>query len=166
MGDEGGGCIFYGTKGKIMCSTYGLNPTLLPTSEMEHFRQPQKSIRRISDALEGGHEQDWIRACKESKESRVEASSNFSYSGPLNEMVLLGVLAVRLQSLQRKLEWDGPNMRFKNIHSSDMLRILAKDNFDIVNGDPKFDKDFSTLPALEMAEEWIRHTYRKGWEQI
>jgi len=166
MGDEGGGCIFYGSKGKIMCSTYGLNPTLLPVSEMEHFQPPQNAIRRISNAMEGGHEQDWIRACKESKESRVEASSNFSYAGPLNEMVLLGVLAVRLQSLQRKLEWDGPNMRFKNIKSSDMLRILSKDNFEIVNGDPKFDKDFTTLPALEMAEEWIRHTYRKGWEQI
>lgn len=166
MGDEGGGCIFYGSKGKIMCSTYGANPTLLPTTEMEHFQEPQKSIRRISNAMEGGHEQDWIRACKETKESRVEASSNFSYAGPLNEMVLLGVLAVRLQSLQRKLIWDGPNMRFKNIQSSDMLRILARDNFEVIDGDPQFNKDYSTLPALEMAEEWIRHSYRKGWEQI
>lgn len=166
MGDEGGGCIFYGSKGKIMCSTYGANPTLLPTTEMEHFQEPQKSIRRISNAMEGGHEQDWIRACKETKESRVEASSNFSYAGPLNEMVLLGVLAVRLQSLQRKLIWDGPNMRFKNIQSSDMLRILSRDNFEVIDGDPQFNKDYSTLPALEMAEEWIRHSYRKGWEQI
>jgi len=166
MGDDGGGCIFYGSKGKIMCGTYAADPTLLPTSEMEHFQEPQKTIRRISNAMEGGHEQDWIRACKENKEARVEASSNFSYAGPLNEMVLLGVLAVRLQSLQRKLIWDGPNMRFKNIQSSDMLRILAKDNFEIVNGDPQFNKDFSTLPALEMAEEWIRHSYRKGWEQV
>lgn len=166
MGDESGGCIFYGTKGKIMCGTYAANPTLLPTSEMAHFQPPKNSIRRISNAMEGGHEQDWIRACKESKDARVEASSNFSYAGPLNEMVLLGVLAVRLQSLQRKLIWDGPNMRFKNIQSSDMLRILSKDNFEVVDGDPRFNKDFSTLPALEMAEEWIRHTYRKGWEQI
>ncbi len=166
MGDDGGGCIFYGTTGKIMCGTYAANPTLLPTSEMSHFQQPKNSIRRISNAMEGGHEQDWIRACKESKESRVEASSNFNYSGPLNEMVLLGVLAVRLQSLQRKLFWDGPNMRFKNIQNSDMLRILSKDNFEVVDGDPRFNKDFSTLPALEMAEEWIRHTYRRGWEQI
>ncbi len=166
MGDEDGGCIFYGSRGKIMCSTYGANPTLLPTTEMEHFQEPQKSIRRISNAMEGGHEQDWIRACKETKESRVEASSNFSYAGPLNEMVLLGVLAVRLQSLQRKLIWDGPNMRFKNIQSSDMLRILSRDNFEVIDGDPQFNKDYSTLPALEMAEEWIRHSYRKGWEQI
>jgi hypothetical protein len=124
------------------------------------------SIRRIPNAMEGGHEQDWIRACKESKQSRVEASSNFSYAGPLNEMVLLGVLAVRLQSLERKLEWDGPNMRFRNISSSDKLRILTKDNFEVIDGDPRFDKEYATLPAQSMAEEWIRHNYRKGWEQI
>ncbi|WP_321368722.1 Gfo/Idh/MocA family oxidoreductase [uncultured Draconibacterium sp.] len=166
MGDDGGGCIFYGTKGKIMCGTYAANPTLLPSVEMEHFQQPEKSIRRISNAMEGGHEQDWIRACKESKDARVEASSNFSYAGPLNEMVVMGVLAVRLQSLQRKLEWDGPNMRFTNISPSDTIRVLKKDNFEVVNGDPTFDKEYETLPASKMADEWIRHTYRSGWEQI
>nr|WP_320023546.1 Gfo/Idh/MocA family oxidoreductase [uncultured Draconibacterium sp.] len=166
MGDDGGGCIFYGTRGKIMCGTYAANPTLLPTSEMAHFQEPEKTIRRISNAMEGGHEQDWIRACKESKEARVEASSNFSYAGPLNEMVVMGVLAVRLQSLQRKLEWDGPNMRFTNISPSDTIRVLKKDNFEVINGDPTFDKQYETLPAQKMAEEWIRHTYRKGWEQI
>ena len=166
MGDDGGGCIFYGTHGKIMCGTYAANPTLLPTSEMAHFQEPEKTIRRISNAMEGGHEQDWIRACKESKEARVEASSNFSYAGPLNEMVVMGVLAVRLQSLQRKLEWDGPNMRFTNISPSDTIRVLKKDNFEVINGDPTFDKQYETLPAQKMAEEWIRHTYRNGWEQI
>jgi len=166
MGDKGGGCVFYGSKGKIMCGTYGANPTLLPTNEMPHFEQPQKVIRRIADAMDGGHEQDWIRACKESADSRVEASSNFNYSAPLNEMVVMGVLAVRLQSLQRKLIWDGPNMRFTNIGSSDTIRVLEQDKFEVLDGDPKFKKDYQTLPALEMAEEWIRHNYRQGWEQI
>lgn len=166
MGDESGGCIFYGSSGKIMCGTYAQNPTLLPTKEMAHFNQPQKSIRRITNAMNGGHEQDWIRACKEDKNARLEASSHFNYAGPLNEMVVMGVLAVRLQSLQRKLLWDGPNMRFTNIGPSDQIKALAKDKFEIVNGDPKFNKEFKTLPALETAEEWIRHTYRQGWEQI
>ena len=166
MGDSSGGCVFYGSKGKIMCGTYGGNPTLLPTKKMENFKQPQKSIRRIANAMDGGHEQDWIRACKESKNERVEASSNFNYSAPLNEMVVMGVLAVRLQSLQRKLLWDGENMRFKNIGSSDYIRVLSQNDFEVLDGDPKFKKKYDTLPALEMAEEWIRHTYRRGWEQI
>lgn len=166
MGDKSGGCIFYGTKGKIMCGTYAKNPTLLPTSKMKDFVEPRKSIRRISEAMNGGHEQDWIRACKENKDTRLEASSNFNYAGPLNEMVVMGVLAVRLQSLQRKLLWDGPNMRFTNIGANDNLKVLTSDKFEVLDGDPKFKKDYATLPALEMAEEWIRHTYRDGWEQI
>ncbi|HKJ78596.1 MAG TPA: hypothetical protein VKA10_03630, partial [Prolixibacteraceae bacterium] len=150
----------------IMCGTYAQNPTLLPTSKMQDFIPPEKKIRRISQALEGGHEQDWIRACKEAPERRLAPSSNFDYAAPLNEMVLLGVLATRLQSLQRKLIWDGPNMRFTNISTGDTLKILAEENFKIENGDPQFNKKYVTLPANEMADEWIRHTYRQGWEQI
>ena len=81
-------------------------------------------------------------------------------------MVVMGVLAVRLQSLQRKLLWDGVNMRFTNISPSDNIKVLSKDEFNVINGDPKFSKDYKTLSAFEMAEEWIRHTYRNGWEQI
>jgi hypothetical protein len=81
-------------------------------------------------------------------------------------MVAMGVLAVRLQSLQRKLLWDGVNMRFTNILPSDKIKVLAKDEFEIINGDPKFRKEYKTLNAFEMAEEWVRHTYRTAWEQI
>jgi predicted dehydrogenase len=166
MGDADGGCIFHGTKGKIMCGTYAKNPQLLPTRMMESFTPPQKTLRRISNAMQGGHEQDWIRACKESKETRLEASSHFGYAGPLTETVLAGVLAVRLQSLDRKLQWDGKTMRFTNISHTDMLRVMSKDNFEIINGHPKFNREFSEIPAVSMVEEWVRHNYREGWEQI
>jgi hypothetical protein len=166
MGDEYGGCIFHGTRGKIMCGTYAQNPTLLPVSEMEHFQEPEKSIRRIFNPADGGHEQEWVRACKESRETRLEAASNFEYAGPLTEMVALGGLAVRLQSLHRKLLWDGPNMRFTNISSTDLLRIITKNSFELENGNPRVNNEYANLPALVTAENWIRHTYRQGWEQI
>lgn len=166
MGDELGGCIFHGSGGKIMCGAYAQNPTLLPLSEMEHFSEPAKTIRRIFNPLEGGHEQDWVRACKEPSGSRLEASSNFSYSGSLTEMALLGALAIRLQSLHRKLIWDGPNMRFTNIGAGDELRLLTTSNFEVSYGNPRENKEFVNLPALSTVEEWIRHTYRRGWEQI
>jgi hypothetical protein len=133
---------------------------------MEHFQEPEKSIRRISDALQGGHEQDWIRACKEPEERRLQASSNFEVSGPLTEMVLLGVLSLRMQSLRRKLMWDGPNMQITNINFNDVLRILTEIEFELVNGIAKQKKDYATLTAIETAQEWIRHSYRQGWEQI
>jgi hypothetical protein len=166
MGDEDGGVIFYGTKGKIMCGCYAENPTLLPTSVMRNFKEPEKTIRRILNTDTNGHEQDWIRAAKENKTNRVEASSNFSYSGPLNEMVVMGVLAVRLQDLKKRLLWDGKNMQFTNISSSETIRVMTSNKFEVVNGDPKFDTKYDTIPALAAADEWIRHNYRDGWEQI
>ncbi len=166
MGDADGGCLFHGTRGKIICGTYSRNPKLLPVHLAENTQQPTRTIRRISNAMNGGHEQDWIRACKEDRNARLEASSQFGVAGPLNEMILAGVLAIRLQSLNRKLDWDGKNMRFTNIGFDDRLRILARDRFEIVNGDPRFNREMATLPALEMAQEWIRHKYREGWEQI
>jgi len=166
MGDENGGSVFYGTRGKIMCGAYGQNPTLLPTSEMEHFQEPDKSLRRISSAMQGGHEQDWIRACKESHDRRLEATSNFENAGPLTETVLLGVLTVRTQSLRRKLQWDRPNMRIKNINSGDVLRILINKNFELTHGNYNVSKKYDTFIAVDTIQEWIRHEYRQGWEQI
>lgn len=166
LGSHGGGCLFIGSKGTIMCGCYGLNPTLLPMSEMKHFEKPPKTIRRIEKPHEGGHEQDWIRACKESKENRLKTSSDFDYSGPLNEMVVMGTLAVRLQDLKRTLEWDGGKMEFTNISPTDEIRTVTSDKFDVIDGHPIFDTKYETVNALAAAKEWIRHTYREGWEQI
>ncbi|MCK7536061.1 MAG: hypothetical protein MZV63_36285 [Marinilabiliales bacterium] len=96
---------------------------------------------------DGPHEQDWIRACKESPENRTEGTSNFVYSGPFNEMVLLGVLAVRLQSLNKALKWDGEKMLFTNISDSEELKIITSDEFKVVDGHPTFNKKFATLNA-------------------
>lgn len=49
-----------------------------------------------------------MRACKGGK----PASSNFDYSGPLSEMVLMGNLAVRFPNQQ--LLWDGEGMEVTN----------------------------------------------------
>ena len=157
----GGFAIFEGTKGKIMCGCYAKDPVLLPMSEMEHFEEPTPTIPRIKTS----HEMDWVRACKEDKNSRTEAFSHFDYAGPFNEMVVMGVLAVRLQGLKRRLEWDGENMKFTNINSSDRISAVSKIDFKVVDGDPKFRNKVKNLNALEMANEWIRHTYREGWKQ-
>jgi hypothetical protein len=133
---------------------------------MAHFEQPEKIIRRISNADAGGHEQDWIRAAKENKENRVEAGSHFGYAGPFNEMVVMGVLAVRLQDLQKRLLWDGKNMQFSNIGPTEEIRVVTSNKFEVVNGDPKFDTKYDKINAQNAAEEWIRHNYRDGWEQI
>jgi hypothetical protein len=113
--------------------------------------------------MEGGHEMDWVRACKESPENRVETASNFSEAGPFNEMVVMGVLAVRLQTLFKELEWDGVNMQFTNIGGNEKVSMIEADNFRIEDGDPKFDAPSLEFNAKAFAQELIQHTYRDGW---
>jgi len=157
--DSNGGCLFIGTRGKLMCGCYGRNPFLLPLSYDENYKRPEPVLRRV----ETSHEMDWVRACKESPESRQEASSYFGYSGPLNEMVVMGVVAVRLQDLKRELLWDGENMRFTNIGDTEEIRVVTTDKFEIIDGHPHFDTQHATINAKQAAEEYIRHTYREGW---
>jgi hypothetical protein len=74
---------------------------------MRAYKRPQRTIERIPEGKDG-HEQDWVRACKGGK----PASSNFDYSGPLSETVLMGNLAIRFPD--RKLLWNGEAMEITN----------------------------------------------------
>ncbi|MDR3128844.1 MAG: Gfo/Idh/MocA family oxidoreductase [Tannerellaceae bacterium] len=163
MNDAGGGVIFHGTKDTLICGCYGLRPWLLSG------RTPNvpKVCRRVPKAMEGGHEQDWIRACKESPASRIPTKSDFAEAGPFNEMVVMGVLAVRLQSLNKELLWDGVNMQFTNINDDEQIRIIIKDGFTIKDGHPSFDKKVTDpINAKAFAQELIKHNYREGWKLI
>jgi len=162
MADGLGGSIFVGTKDTLICGCGGFN------SRLKSGRKPaiKPYLRRIPGAtgyIDGFHEQDWIRACKESQESRVESTSNFSYSGPFNEMVLLGVLAIRLQSLNISLKWDGENMRFTNISDSEVLKIITTNEFKVIDGHPHFNTQYAKFNAIEAATGYIKHNYREGW---
>ncbi|MCD8313659.1 MAG: gfo/Idh/MocA family oxidoreductase, partial [Bacteroidales bacterium] len=85
-------------------------------------------------------------------------------SGPLDEMVVMGVLATRLQGLNQVLDWDGAAMRFTNIPSDATLRTCVKDGFTITDGHPTFDKTWTDpVDANAFAEELVRHTYREGY---
>ncbi len=164
LGDRNGGVIFVGSKGKLMCGCYGQNPVLLPEELDKDYKRPPETIRRVKDAWKGGHEMDWVRACKESPDNRLLPSSNFDYAGPLTEMVVMGNLAIRLQDLKRKLLWDGENMRVTNINADDQIRVVSSDKFTVINGHPHFDTKYDTIDAKPAAEEYVRHTYREGWK--
>jgi predicted dehydrogenase len=162
LSDSMGGCLFVGTKDTLLCDTGGFNPRLLSgrVPEVEPY------LRRILGAIgyvDGPHEQDWIRACKESPENRLEGKSNFAYSGPFNEMVLLGVLAIRLQGLNKTLQWDAEAMEFTNISANEEFKVVTTDEFKVIDGHPHFNTEYTSLNAVEMAKEYIRHSYREGW---
>jgi hypothetical protein len=156
MGSGGGLTIFHGTKDTLICGCYGANPWLLSG------RVP--SVPKTQRRVTGGHEMDWVRACKESPANRVKTKSDFSEAGPFNEMVVMGVLAVRLQALNKILEWDGEKMQFTNIGDNEEIKIVTSDGFTIKDGHPSFNKKYTDpINAKAFAAELIKHNYRAGW---
>jgi hypothetical protein len=156
LNNSGGGVIFHGTKDTLICGCYGLEPWLLSG------RKPdvKPAFRQVDD-----HILDFVRACKEDEKDRTPTRSDFSEAGPFNEMVVMGVLGVRLQGLNKELEWDGQNMQFTNIQDDEMLKIVIEDGFKIEDGHPTFDKTYTEpFSAKAFAEELIRHTYREGYD--
>ncbi len=72
---------------------------------MRAYKLPRKTIPR---APHGSHHQDWLQAIRKGGKS----GSDFSYGGPLTEIALLGVIAIKLAG--KKLAWDAQAMRFTN----------------------------------------------------
>jgi predicted dehydrogenase len=143
MGDGGNGAIFIGTKGKMMCGTYGINPQLLPTSLNQKTKLPQ-TVARVPGGDEG-HYAAWVEAAIAGygSEKAKNLSSHFDIAGPLTESVLMGNLAIRSYDIQKKkgeeieypgqhikLLWDGPNMKITN---------------------------------FDDANQFVKRTYREGW---
>ena len=112
LGNVDGGILLIGDEGVIMAGCYGESPRIVPESRMKKYKRPRRTLERIPDGPDG-HEQDWIRACKGGK----PACSNFDYSGPLSEAVLMGNLAIRFPD--RLLFWNGEAMQITNDNDAD-----------------------------------------------
>ena len=98
------GAYVYGDKGIIMYGSHGAGGVrIIPETAMKAYTQPEKTIPRVKE-----HHDDWLRAIREGR----KAGSDFSYGGPLTEIAMLGVIALKMPGM--KLEWDGPNARFTN----------------------------------------------------
>ncbi|HUR12170.1 MAG TPA: Gfo/Idh/MocA family oxidoreductase [Flavitalea sp.] len=146
MGDGGNGALFVGTKGKMMCATYGQNPQLLPTSKTKETNLPQK-YPRIPGGAEG-HYVQWVDACRAGY-GKMQVDSPFvEYAGPLTECILTGNLALQGFNFREArttgrgfnfpgrgitLKWNGPEMKVTN--------------FDQVN-------------------QYIKRSYRPGWPEL
>ena len=154
--------LYIGSKGKIISGNYGSGFKVL----VDGYTIPTETLSRIKDDPLGGgrHEMDWVRACKQSPESRTEAASCFEYAGPLTEMVVMGNLAIRLQGLNRALNWDGENMKITNVPVDEKVKLITSHQYKSNNRRPQFKTETKEVNAAEFAEEMIRHTYREGWK--
>ena len=125
MGGSDGGVIITGTKGKMMCGTYGAKPTLLPTSRMSETANVPKTLARVPE----GHYVQWVNACIAGY-GQKELSSPFDYAGPLTETILMGNLALRSFNYRdangkypgrKKLLWDAANMKITNFDEANQF---------------------------------------------
>lgn len=64
---------------------------------------PPEKIQRVK-----GHAWDWIEAIRTGRPS----GSNFAYGGPLTQVALLGLIAIRFPG--QTLQWDDKAMQFTN----------------------------------------------------
>jgi predicted dehydrogenase len=91
MGDGENGSILVGSQGVLTTGTYGNKTRLLPDSRMDDYTRPEETLKRVK----GSHYRNWIEACK----GGDAACSNFDYAGPFTEMVLMGNIALRTNSV-------------------------------------------------------------------
>ncbi len=104
------GVLYVGSKGKMVHSSHGGMPQLLPRQLHDEAAKVPRTFKRSP-----GHYEEWIEACK----GGPRPVSNFDYSGPLTEIVLLGVLALKAPG--RRLEWDSEKQKIKNAPELDPL---------------------------------------------
>ena len=79
---------------------------MLPKSVMEQYsgkNAPAEKVPRVQ-----GHAWDWIEAIRTGR----QAGCHFDYGGPLTEVALLGLVAIRYPG--ETLHWDSKAMRFTN----------------------------------------------------
>ena len=98
------GAVVLGDKGTIIYGSHGAGGVrIIPEEKMKAYKLPEKKIPRTR-----GHHQDWLEAIRNGR----KAGSDFSYGGPLTEIAMLGVIAIKFPGV--KLAWDARATAFTN----------------------------------------------------
>jgi hypothetical protein len=100
------GTLVFGSKATVLADFYYRSVRIIPETKMQELapRLPAKTIPRV----EGGPFAEWVRGCK----GGPRPGSNFDYSGPLTETILLGNVASRVG---RRIDWDSAAMKVTNL---------------------------------------------------
>ena len=100
------GTLLFGSKATVLCSFYYETVRIIPETKMQEMasRLPAKTIPRVKD----GPFAEWLLACK----GGPKPGSNFDYSGPFTEAVLLANVAIRSR---RRIEYDAATMKVTNV---------------------------------------------------
>jgi hypothetical protein len=161
---KNGGLFIIGKHATLVCGDGGTNYKIFRNGLQQNV-EIKPSVYRIPGGKEG-HERDWVRACKEPARNRIAPSASFENQQPLTETILVGSMAVRLQSLYRKLEWDSAQMRFVNINDSETFSVQTKSGFYLQNNVAKIREEKKDYNASQFVAETVRPLSRSGWMQI
>jgi len=162
--NPGGGFMLIGSEATLIAEAYGGNWKVYKKGE-EITPETKVKLERIPDDPNGGgrHEMHFVNCCK----NGGKPASSFEYAGPFNEMVVMGNLAVRMQSLQKTFLWDSENMKVSNLTSDEKLittKLLPFTSDVVTKRVDDQSKQKVEWNAQEMCEEWIKHKYRDGWK--
>jgi predicted dehydrogenase len=102
----GSGSLIIGEEGVLLLPHIN-GPQLFPVEKFKDYPKPQLAQKHVD------HYGQWVDACL----NGGKGSTNFDYSGPMTEAVLLGNVANRFAG--QTLEWDGPNMKITNLPEAD-----------------------------------------------
>ena len=107
-----GGQLIIGSKGTVYDGNdYCNSPRFIPEAKHKEFveggKMPPKTVPRVP---ENNPHKEWVAAIRKNDPS--QAGSNFEYSGPFTEAVLLANVAIRSR---RRIEWDSKAMKVTNI---------------------------------------------------
>lgn len=132
------GCLIIGDKGRLFSGDdYGFSfnfrmndeQVLKPQTskvdgqdvEHEAIRHIAQTIPRLAGSGDDGHKKEWVDAIRAGDPAMP--FSNFAIAAYLTEIILLGCIAVRVGT-GKKLDWDGPNMRARNL---DVAKLVKRD---------------------------------------
>ena len=97
----GSGNLFIGSKAVLYVrGDYGDSPRIIPEDKHKEIGKPPKLLERSP-----GHHREWVMAIKGEKPWDFP-KSNFTYAGPMTELMLLGVMAIRMDEVGLKIECD------------------------------------------------------------
>ncbi len=100
------GTLLFGSKCTVLCSFYYETVRIIPEVKMQEMAPSlqAKTIPRVKD----GPFAEWLLGIK----GGPKPGSNFDYSGPFTEAVLLANVAIRSR---RRIEWDSAKMQVTNL---------------------------------------------------
>ena len=101
--------LFVATDGMLISEIEVIPPRfeLHPKKKFADSQPPPRTIPRSI-----GHAREWLEACKTGRPT----TTDFDYSGPLTETVLLGNVAYRVGE---KLQWNAENLKATNCPEAD-----------------------------------------------